>query len=90
MKTILMRYLNKEVGINIEKPFHFECATLVAVEADYFSVENKEKGNLHHFSFRSIVQIIENKEGVDVGGFLTHQHFPVLIKVGHIFEYIPA
>lgn len=90
MKQILLKYMNKKVGINLTKPFHIESATLVNVEFDYFSIKNDQEGNIHHFSFNSIVQIIENEDGVNVGGFFTHKEtYPVIIKVGHILEYIP-
>ena len=90
MKSILAKYLNKEVGINIEKAFGFESARITAVEDDYFSVVDENKSYTHHFSYLCIVQIIENDGGIDVGGFLTHKHFNVIIKVGHIIEFIPA
>ncbi|MCH7880081.1 MAG: hypothetical protein IIB69_00645 [Proteobacteria bacterium] len=90
MKRILAKYLNKEVGINIEKAFRFEPAQVIAVEDDYFSIVDEKQSYTHHFSYHSIVQIIENDSGVDVGGFLTHRHFNVLIKVGHIIEFVPA
>ncbi len=90
MKSILAKYLNKEVGINIEKAFGFESALIPAVEDDYFSVVDENKSYTHHFSYQCIVQIIENDGGIDVGGFLTHKHFNVIIKVGHIIEFIPA
>ncbi len=90
MKSIMAKYLNKEVGINIEKAFRFEPAQVVAVEDNYFSVVDENKSYTHHFSYHCIVQIIENDNGLDVGGFLSHKHFNVLIKVGHIIEFIPA
>jgi hypothetical protein len=36
------------------------------------------------------VQIIENEGGVDVGGLLSHKHFNMVIKVGHIMEFGPS
>jgi hypothetical protein len=90
MKCILAKYLNKEVGINIEKAFRFESAQVVAVEDNYFSVVDEIQSYTHHFSYHSIVQIIENDGGIDVGGFLSHKHFNVIIKVGHIIEFVPA
>jgi hypothetical protein len=90
MKRILEKYLNKEVGINIENAFRFEAATITAVEDDYFSVVDENKSYTHHYSYHCIVQIIENDKGVDVGGFLSHKHFTVVIKVGHIIEFGPG
>ena len=90
MKQILKKYLNQTVGLNIEKPFRFDKVKIIAVKDDYFSVEDQEQKYIHHFAYRSIVQITEHQGGVDIGGFLSNQHFLVVIKVGHLFEYIPA
>jgi hypothetical protein len=90
MKSILEKYLNKEVGINIENAFRFEAAKITAVEDDYFSVVDDNKSYTHHYAYHCIVQIIENDKGVDVGGFLSHKHFNVVIKVGHIIEFGPG
>ena len=69
MKRILAKYLNKEVGINIEKAYRFESAQVIAVEDDYFSIVDENQSYTNHFSYHCIVQIIENDGGVDVGGF---------------------
>ncbi len=91
MKTVLENYLGKEVGINYEKPFKIDAAKLVHVADDYFSIVDDDKGYTHHFAWASIVQIIENADGVDIGGVFSHkQHFSVVVKVGHILEYVPA
>lgn len=91
MKDILKKYLDKEIGINYEKPFKIESAKLSAVEDTHFSIVDHQKEYTHHFSFMSIVQIIENDEGVDISGIFSHtKHFEVVVKVGHLFEYIPA
>jgi hypothetical protein len=90
MKRILEKYLNKEVGINIEKAFRFESVRITAVEDDYFSIVDENQSYTHHFSYHCIVQIIENDDGVDVGGFLSHKHFNVVIKVGHVMEFLPG
>jgi hypothetical protein len=90
VKSILAKYLNREVGINIENAFRFEPAIVSAVEDDYFSVVDEKQSYTHHFSFNCIVQIIESEEGVDVGGFMSHKHFNVTIKVGHVTQFGPG
>ena len=90
MKSILEKYLNREVGINIENAFRFEPAQVVAVEDDYFSVVDEKQSYTHHFSYSCIVQIIEHEGGVDIGGFLSHKHFSMVIKVGHITQIGPG
>lgn len=91
MKKILEKYINQEVGINIERPFKIEGAQLIMADDNFFTIQDHDKNYIHHFSYSSIVQIIENKEGIEVGGMFEHKKlFQVVIKVGHIFEYIPA
>lgn len=90
MKTILDNYLQQEIGINIERPLRIDSATLKAVNEDFFSVVDESKGYTHHFSYHSIVQIIEHPDGIDVGGLFEHKkHFNLVIKVGHIPEFTP-
>lgn len=91
MKSILAKYLNQEIGINYERPFNIESATLIATQDEYFSIVDEKKEYTHHFSYNGIVQILEHPEGIDVGGMFTHKkHFNVVVKVGHLFEYVPA
>lgn len=90
MKRILDNYLGQEIGINIERPLRIDSVTLEAVTDTYFSVVDENKGYLHHFSYNSILQIIEHPEGIDVGGLFEHKkHFNLVIKVGHIPEFTP-
>lgn len=91
MKDILAKYLNCEVGINIERPLRIDSATLIYVGNDVFSVVDENKGYTHHFSYHSIIQIIEHPDGIDVGGLFEHKkHFNLVIKVGHIPEFTPV
>ena len=91
MRSVLARYLDKDIGINFEKPFRIESARLVEVSDEYFSIIDHHKGYTHYFAFSSIVQIIEDIRGVEVGGFFTHKdNHCIVVKVGHIIEYIPT
>ncbi len=91
MKDILLPYINKGIGINYEKPFKIESAILVAVNDNYFTIIDSENRYTHHFSWSSIVQIIENKDGIEVGGLFSHKDsFTIVIKVGHLVEYVMA
>ncbi len=91
MRDILIKYLDQEIGINYERPFKIESAKLVAVDEEHFSIIDHSKEYTHHFSYMSVVQIIENADGVDISAMFAHdKHFEVVVKVGHIFEYIPA
>lgn len=91
MKMLLEKYLDQDIGINFEKPFRIESAKLVALYDNYFSIIDYSKGYTHHFRYQSIVQVIEHPQGIDVGGLFTHKaHHNVVIKVGHLIEYIPT
>lgn len=91
MKDILDKYVSREIGINIERPLRIDSVTLKSVHTNYFSVIDDNKGYTHHFSYNSIIQIIEHKEGIDVGGLFEHKkHFNLVIKVGHIPEFTPV
>ena len=90
MKDILEKYIQREIGINIERPLRIDSATLKSVSDHYFSVVDENKGYTHHFSYNSIIQIIEHPDGIDVGGLFEHKkHFNLVIKVGHIPEFTP-
>ncbi len=59
--------------------------------ATVVSHAHDRKGYAHYFSYQSIVQIIEFHEGIDVGGIFAHkEHHIVVVKVGHLIEYVPA
>ena len=90
MKDILARHLNTEIGVNIIKPMHVDPVKLVAVHEDYFSVENEHDGNTYHLPYLNIVKIIENPNGVTVGGlFKQHKKYPFVVKIGHLVDYLP-
>ncbi len=89
MKKVLQKHLDQTIGLNYEKPFKIEAAKLIAVEENYFTVIDGQKGYTHHFSYFSVVQIIENPGGIDVGGLFTHkEHFDLIVKVGHLLQYV--
>jgi hypothetical protein len=90
MKDILQHYVGKEIGINIERPLRIDSVTLKSVNDGHFSVVDENKGYTHHFSYHSIIQIIEHPDGIDVGGMFEHKkHYSLVIKVGHIPEFTP-
>jgi len=89
MKDILTNYVGQEIGINLEKPFRIDSAKLKSVSDEHFSVIDKHHGYTHHFAYQSVVQIIEGEGGIDIGGLFTHkEHHNVIVKVGHLVEYI--
>jgi len=91
LKKIFEKYLNKQVGINIDKAFHIQSAQLVDIENDFFTVTLEENDDLHHFKYSSIVHVIENPKGVVIKKIFSHNKaYPIVIKIGHLFEYVPA
>ncbi len=91
MKTIVNNHHGSEIGLNIERPHRIDSATFQSVADEYYSVIDENKGYTHHFSYLSIIQIIEHPEGIDVGGLFEHKkHFNLVIKVGHIPEFTPV
>ena len=91
MKQILKRHLNSEIGVNIVKPLHIEAVMLIAVHDDYFTVKKEKGGNSYHLPFLNIVKIIENSDGVTVGGiFRQKKTFPIVVKIGHLVDYMPT
>ena len=91
MRKVLQEHIDKTIGINCEKPFKVESAKLIYVGDDYFSIVDSKKGYTHHFTYFSIVQITEGPTGIDVGGLFSHKDsFSIVVKVGHILQYVPA
>lgn len=90
MKNILQKFIDQEIGINLERPLRIDSATLLAVYDDWFSVADNDRGYTHHFPFHSIVQVIEHPKGIDVGGLFEHKkHFNLVIKIAHVPEFAP-
>lgn len=90
MNEILERYVGSEIGINLIKPLHIESVTLDTVQDSYFTVTREKDGNKYHFPFSNVVKIIENSEGVTVGGFFSQKKtHPLVVKTGHIVDYLP-
>lgn len=91
MRDILQKYVGQDIGMNIHAAFKVEQVTLIQVTESYFTVKDHTKNYTHHFSYFSIVQIIESDNGIDLTGFLFHkEHFAAVIKVGHLYEHIPG
>ena len=91
MKQVLQNHIGNIIGLNYEKPFKIEAVKLVNCAEDYFTIVDTHKGYTHHFSYTSVIQVIENKGGIDVGGLFTHkEHFDVVVKVGHLLQYVPG
>jgi len=91
MKSVLEPWVGEEIGCNISKPFHVDPVTLEAVTDSYFVVIDHFAGNHHYVSYNAIVKIMAKEGGVSTGGLFEHRKsFPLVVKIGHILEYVPA
>jgi len=91
MREVLTAWVGEEIGCNIVKPFHVNPVTLESVQADHFVLLDPSTDNRHIFSYDAIIQIITNPKGVHTGGLFEHKAtWPLVIKVGHLLQYIPA
>ncbi len=90
MKNLIERYRGKTIGINLTKPHHVEPATVVGAEENYFSVKADGSDDLYHLPYLNIVKAIENADGITVKEFLHRgQTYMLVIKIGHLVEYVP-
>ncbi len=91
MQDILEQYLSKSIGINLERAFHLQKVTLMQAEKEYFTVASDHDDCLHYFPYSAILQVVENPNGVRVGGLFQHKEtYSLVVKVGHMAEYIPV
>lgn len=87
MKEILNKYLNEEIGLNLNVARRLDCAMLLGVRDCYFSVKNYDSEHIHHIPYTSVVDIIEDSSGIKTGGlFSTIHSFECAVRVGHIIE----
>ncbi len=87
MQEIIARYMDREIGINLDNPFKFRAARVLAVEAAHISVQGTGDSHIHHFPWSSIVQLIEDASGVEIHHlFQQADSFPLVIKVRHLQE----
>jgi hypothetical protein len=89
MKGLLESHIGSEIGVNIIKPLRIDAVTLVAIYEDHFTVKREDDGNTYHIPYRNIAKIIENPDGVTVGGFFKqHKTYPFVVKIGHLVEHL--
>ena len=81
MQTLLAKYKGRVIGINYDNSADIKAAQLVAANAEYFRVFVKDQ-NLHYsYPLKSILTVIEGKEGVDMGDAKQPNKFIAVIKV---------
>ncbi len=91
MKNLLQKHVGTEIGINVIRAYRIDSATLMAVQDEYFTVKTDTDDNLYHIPMTNIVKVVENADGVNTGGlFKQHKSHPLVIKIGHVVEYVPS
>ena len=86
MKEILKKYVNQEIGINVQLPNMYKKAKLVSVFDDYFSVFEEDTKLTTHFNFQVIMNIKEAEGGIRTG-IIFGKNYPLLIEVNHLIVY---
>jgi len=90
MSDILEPYLQLRLGMDIENAFKIESVEILKVSDHYFALRDEHKGYVHYFPYGNVIQIIESTKGIEVGGLFSHKEkFDVIIKIGHLMEYLP-
>ena len=86
MYKLLEKYINQEIGINVESPTRYQKAKLVEVTEDYLTVLLEKKGIYFTFPLRWVLNIITAKGGnVSIG--VLGKDYPVVIEVYHLVVY---
>ena len=89
MKAILDKYLDTEIGINATQLNRIDAMKLVEVMDNHFSVQDPKTDDLLTIPFSNIVKVLRNPSGIKVGGmFEQKKEFPIIVKVGHVVQYI--
>ena len=81
MQTLLEKFKGRVIGINYDNSAEFKEAQLVEANAEYFCVFVKDKGLLYSYPLKTILTVIEGKNGVDVGDKKQPRKFNAVIKV---------
>jgi len=81
IQTLLEKYKDRVIGINYDHSADIRKAQLVEANAEYFSVFVKDQNLKYTYPLKSILSVIEGKEGVDIGSSKEPKKFIAVIKV---------
>ena len=81
LQALLEKYKGQAIGINYDNSAEIREAQLVDANLDYFRVFVESKNQHYTYPFKTILSIIEGKDGVDVGESEKKIKFNVVIKV---------
>lgn len=91
VKDLLWPHVGTEIGINVIRAYRIDSARLTVVHDTYFTVETDKDENTYHIPMMNIVKVLENPNGVKVGGFFKqHTSHSLVVKIGHVVEYAPT
>jgi len=81
MQTLLEKYKGQAIGINYDNSAEINEAQLIEANAEFFSVLVKGKDLHYSYPIKTILTIIEGKDGVDIGNSKQPKKFNAVIKV---------
>ncbi len=91
MKDLIQRYVGQLIGANVVKPHSVEPVTIIAARDEYFTVKSDASDDLYHLPYLNIVKVIENEKGITIKELFHRKHtYTLVIKVGHLIEYVPT
>ncbi|UCD77473.1 MAG: hypothetical protein JSW26_18925 [Desulfobacterales bacterium] len=81
MLNLLKKYEGQAIGINYDNSAEIKEALLEGANSDYFSVFVRDKNLQYNYPLKSILTVIEGKDGVDGGNSKQPTKFNAVIKV---------
>jgi hypothetical protein len=81
MQDLLKKYKGQAIGINYDNSAEIREAQLVEANSEYFSVFVKDKKLHYNYPLKTILTVIEGKDGVDTGSSKQPIKFNAVIKV---------
>ena len=81
MQTLLEKFKGQAIGINYDNSAEIREAQLVEANAEYFRVFVKDKDLHYSYPLKTVLTVIEGKDGVDTGNSKHPNKFRAVIKV---------
>lgn len=90
MRGLFEPHIGEEIGVNIVESHHIDSVKLTEVHEEYFTVMSEKDGNLYHIPYLNLVKVLENPEGVKIGGLFKKKRTHCFVaKIGHIAYSVP-
>jgi len=81
MQELLKKYEGQAIGINYDNSAEIREALLENTNSEYFSVFVKDKQLHYSYPLKTILTVIEGKDGVETGSSKPPQKFNAVVKV---------